>query len=338
MTICVIKNCNNLVARETTNNHKRSNIYCTNHMLNGVEVKCDDCGKILLKSIAKYSLIIKNKLPILCKKCSSSKNMIKALIVSQEVYIGSEKQKEHLRKIGSKAREIGQKVLQEKYYGTECHKQQYIKAFGEWNGSEANLKQLKKLSQTKEGKERWKIISEKGREIAHKNIDCIIHGHQEYSIDKGNGPRCIKCMIEENFKMNDFISYIKEKLNIDGKIIPTFRISDEKYIGKAIFEKYLIKIKINWFVYAKITLEGIISVIGKSGSLNVNKIGSDLCFKNNSLTSKLIIQANLHQNKDFIIIWDNPNWNEKDSLNYETKIGDALLKQFSIINMYSHRI
>ena len=179
-------------------------------------------------------------------------------------------------------------------------------------------------------------LNNKSKNIFETSIICEKHGKQFNSILIKNKNCCIECEKDKYKNSNIFINEVENKLKIKGEIFHTLRTDKDIWENKFLFEDLLIKNDINWFVFAKITINNIIAVIGKTGSKNVI-IKSDIFFDNSNLTGKILLKANLKYNKDIIIIWNNKNWNEKDVLNWETKIGDCLLNKFGILNSNSHR-
>ena len=178
-------------------------------------------------------------------------------------------------------------------------------------------------------------LNNKSEENFNIPIECKIHGHQNHSLLINKKHVCIECK-KDKYDISYFIDKVKDELNVIGKIILTMRTKDNRWDNRIIFEKELTN-NINWFVFAKITTNNLIAVVGKSGSRNVLNSKSDVSFNNRTLTSKLLIENNLEYNKYIIIIWNNKEWSEQDALNWETKIGDCLLKNFGIINSNSHK-
>ena len=71
---CVIKGCNNENKASQLKNKLCSNKYCIEHLNNGINSKCKECGKELHIKISRY---IKNEnKEFLCGSCSSSKNVV----------------------------------------------------------------------------------------------------------------------------------------------------------------------------------------------------------------------------------------------------------------------
>ena len=64
--ICGIPGCNCKVAAITTNNMRKSKIYCENH-LNGVKVTCKNCKKEMIISCSDFIKIYPNQPR--CKQC-----------------------------------------------------------------------------------------------------------------------------------------------------------------------------------------------------------------------------------------------------------------------------
>lgn len=68
--ICRIPGCQNAIAYITTSKRK-SKLYCLDHSLNGVEVKCHDCGKISIATPQNYMKSVRSGRSIhRCRKCS----------------------------------------------------------------------------------------------------------------------------------------------------------------------------------------------------------------------------------------------------------------------------
>lgn len=67
--ICRIPGCKNAIAYITTSKRK-SKLYCLDHSLNGVEVKCHDCGKISIATPQNYMKSVRSGRSIhRCRKC-----------------------------------------------------------------------------------------------------------------------------------------------------------------------------------------------------------------------------------------------------------------------------
>lgn len=144
----------------------------------------------------------------------------------------------------------------------------------------------------------------------------------------------------EIYNIKDIVNYIKEKLNIEGFIQPSHRINNkENATGRFIAEQELVDKGVKWFVFCSFATNGNIAVVGKSGSKLVNISGSDaFYFYKNSVTKNKLKEYNLSICHDFVLIWNNPSWTEKEALEYEVIIGDLLLEKFGIINSVGHKI
>lgn len=136
---------------------------------------------------------------------------------------------------------------------------------------------------------------------------------------------CFPYSSNKNFTIKDNVVYFKGKnweifknefknkiknCNIPKNfvLIPTFRCQNSdswKDNGKA-FEQYLIDSNIGWFVYIKFDQNNNPLVVGKSGSLLVNKGGTDVRFtinENDGPSRKYLIENNLDWNKTQIAIF-----------------------------------
>ena len=159
---------------------------------------------------------------------------------------------------------------------------------------------------------------------------CFIHGKCSISL---NG-ECLECSKSSFSKYRKILSYVKSEFGIKGKIVS---LNYGTRGWKSEFEKYLVENNIGKFVYCTLTKEGIISVVGQSGSKLVQVSGSDVWFSRKATTSFILQDMGLHQNKHKIIVWYDKKWNNSNIGKWEKDIGDSILDKFGIVNTYSHR-
>lgn len=129
--------------------------------------------------------------------------------------------------------------------------------------------------------------------------------------------------IFKNNETSTFAECIINKYN--GFWQNTYRTTINTRKGQIAMEHELVEKGIHWFVYIKFYKDKNVLkplVVGKSGSLNVNKSGSDLKFDlyntENKAGRRFLKENNLNWYKDKIIII--PTKSEKDAYNLEAKI------------------
>ena len=167
-----------------------------------------------------------------------------------------------------------------------------------------------------------------------------LNANLKYLLEIKNYCEKVRLKSEKIPIIQEYLDTIFKATGILGEVFPTSRNQDSSSWSKnkSIFEDSLSKKGIAWFVYAKITTNNILSVIGKSGSKLVNKTGCDLSYGNKLYTEILVEKCNEISNKEFILLWYRLNWTEQQSLKFENIIGNSFLNNnFIIINKNSHK-
>lgn len=324
---CKVLGCNNLSRANTTNSRFTKEL-CDEHYNKKFKHKCNQCGKEIELLAMTYIKAINNP-EWVCQNCHRVNNAKK--------YRGSEKQKEHLKKLNPG------KILKN-YYSNPDNKEAIRNKMLKHNRSEVMIKASKRNCEKyfKPYRE-----SEEFREhILNHNSAKFYKICNKITVHVGD--RCFNCNpwnfnCEPNFKLENNVLYYKnenwleykrkfrtQKINnefekYNGFWQKTYRINNIDSTGQDAMEMELIEKGIKWFVYIKFYKDGKdikpLSV-GKSGSKLVNQSGSDVSFgyddKGYKAAVKFLNEENLKWlNKQIYLI---PCETEKDTLDLEKKI------------------
>lgn len=137
---CKVETCDKNIWREEE--PRKSKYLCKEHALNGMIVKCSICEVEMKSRPDRYLNHINNNIPFICRPCSAKINGKDNF----KKFIGSEKQKEHLKKLNSDPEFIKKNInrLKKCWDDEEFRKMQKDKLI-EWHKSDNGKEHNKKL-------------------------------------------------------------------------------------------------------------------------------------------------------------------------------------------------
>lgn len=200
-----------------------------------------------------------------------------------------------------------------------------------WNSSEKmkNVTRKRNLINWKDPEYRKKIASNLGSYLGdcyfQENNKCKIHTNQILTYKS----ECWDCF-KEKFKNNDIVN--EDFINYNSFWQNTYRLQRTNKTGQLAMEQELVDRGINWFVYIKFyEIENKIKPLQvcKSGSMIVNKSGSDVGFStniNHGAARIFLNENNLRWHIEKILIF--PTKTEKEAYELER----LLIKRFGLFS------